>query len=295
MLKNVEMLYKDNFLKINGVNSILHYENIVHENPQISIIIPTFQRNELLKESVLSAVNQAEYDDYEVIVVDNDPDSNSAKIIEYLSQFKDKTIRYYINDSNIGMFGNWNRGLMLAMGSWVVILNDDDLLYSGFLSNYSKFIHDDIGVIKGLVSYDNQELIYNPFWYNKSLKIYNIMIRPYLGVSNCLLYNKNSLIKLGGFDDSNKYIADLVMLFRVVDLYGGYQLNESYSYYREEGQNTCKSPEWINIGSNAVVEMNKDIVSRINNRCIKFLLAYALGLKSCSLCGKLSRRLLNVL
>ena len=48
---------------------------------------------------------------------------------------KIKNIRLIRNQKNIGMFGNWNKCIKEAKGTYVTILNDDDLLNYNFVEN----------------------------------------------------------------------------------------------------------------------------------------------------------------
>ncbi len=133
--------YVDNFAKYQHVESVRLYGQHKAVPPKVSITIPTYRRPELLKEAVESAINQDGYEDYEIIIVDNDITGEfAAQIIEMLKSFASDKVVYYRNQENIGMFGNWNRCIELATGEWMTILNDDDVLFKHYLismtSNY---------------------------------------------------------------------------------------------------------------------------------------------------------------
>jgi cellulose synthase/poly-beta-1,6-N-acetylglucosamine synthase-like glycosyltransferase len=70
--------YEDNFSKIKFIKSKLVYGDLnFNKTPLITIAIPTYKRPDLLEEAINSALNQIDFIDYEVIVVDNDPDSDT--------------------------------------------------------------------------------------------------------------------------------------------------------------------------------------------------------------------------
>ena len=135
--------YKDNFEKDVKVSSKLIYSNQSDDFvPLISIIIPTYKRTELLKEAIISAINQQECNvSYEILIVDNDNNQNEA-IINYISSIE-TPLRYFQNDENLGMGGNWNRGIMLAKGKYIAFLHDDDLLMDNYLSYIKKYLNID--------------------------------------------------------------------------------------------------------------------------------------------------------
>jgi glycosyltransferase involved in cell wall biosynthesis len=117
------------------VPSRLVFEGADHRAPLLTIAIPTFRRGALLVEAVRSAVEQDWTEPFEVIVVDNDPESTGvAPLLEALPQLADVNFRYFVNVENTGMFGNWNRSIELARAEWYTILHDDDLLQPEFAS-----------------------------------------------------------------------------------------------------------------------------------------------------------------
>ncbi|MEG0239415.1 MAG: glycosyltransferase family A protein [Anaerorhabdus sp.] len=99
----------------------------------VTIVIPTYDRNNLLRESIKSALQQ-NYEDFSVIVVSNNPNStNNMK--EIFTEFKDARLSIYVNEKNIGLAGNWNRCYQLSQSEWVLQLHDDDYLEKDFLKN----------------------------------------------------------------------------------------------------------------------------------------------------------------
>lgn len=110
-------------------------------SPRVTIAIPTFRRPDVLLEAVASALAQQTDVPFEILIVDNDPDSDaSAAIAASLPASATRRLRYYVNARNIGMFGNWNRCIELARGEWVTLLNDDDLLRPTYLARMTALL-----------------------------------------------------------------------------------------------------------------------------------------------------------
>ncbi len=105
--------------------------------PEISIAIPTYKRPSLLFDTIKSVLNQKKYDDFEIVVIDNDSDQE-FDIESVIRKFNDDRVLYYRNEENIGGFSNWNRCFELAKGEWISILNDDDYLSEDFILNWKK-------------------------------------------------------------------------------------------------------------------------------------------------------------
>lgn len=91
------------------------------KKPTVSIIIPTYNRERWVVESVESIFAQS-YSDYELIVVDDGSTDNTYKV---LSPFKSK-IRY-IFQPNSGPALARNTGIYLSRGEWITFLDSDDL------------------------------------------------------------------------------------------------------------------------------------------------------------------------
>ncbi|AJP74784.1 glycosyltransferase family A protein [Sphingomonas hengshuiensis] len=124
-------------------------DNYQDRDYAVTIAIPTFNRPEFLRESLESAAKQTGFEDFEILVVDNcsEPE-NVESVLGYLSYYDGPPLRYYVNETNIGMFGNWNRCLALARGEWTTILSDDDLLFPEFLTKMQAYIdHKPVGSI----------------------------------------------------------------------------------------------------------------------------------------------------
>jgi hypothetical protein len=118
-----------------AVRSRLVAERPEDGEPVATIAIPTFKRPDFLAEAVESALAQRFDRPLEILIVDNDPNSEgAAALLERLPELDRAHFRYFVNIDNIGMFGNWNRCIELARAPWVTILNDDDLLDPDYLA-----------------------------------------------------------------------------------------------------------------------------------------------------------------
>lgn len=89
----------------------------------ISIVIPLYNKQDAICESVESALSQT-IADIEVIVVDDGSTDNSLDI---LSNFSDKRLRI-IHKNNGGVSSARNHGINNAKGEWILFLDADDIL-----------------------------------------------------------------------------------------------------------------------------------------------------------------------
>lgn len=90
------------------------------QSPFISVIIPTFNRLELLKETVESVRNQT-FRDFEIIVVN---DGSSDGTSEWLRAQRDINS---LEQANCGIAASRNKGASRARGAWLAFLDHDDI------------------------------------------------------------------------------------------------------------------------------------------------------------------------
>ncbi len=88
----------------------------------ISVIIPTYNREELLKRAIQSVQDQS-YENWEIIVVDNYSEDDTHSFIESLSNEKIKYIKY----KNNGIIASSrNMGAEVSKGNFLAFLDSDD-------------------------------------------------------------------------------------------------------------------------------------------------------------------------
>lgn len=93
--------------------------------PHVSIIMPAYNAEKTVKESVLSALNQT-YTDFELIIIDDGSKDRTPDILAKLSE-TDSRIRVLRNSPNQGVSKSRNRGISEATGEWIAFLDSDDL------------------------------------------------------------------------------------------------------------------------------------------------------------------------
>lgn len=104
-------------------------KNYFQQQPLVSVIIPTYNRPEYLKQALTSAIKQT-YQNLEIIVSDN---CSTDKTQEIVQSFRDTRIRYWRQPENKGMFANQMHAFKMARGKYVASLHDDDMWNEDFL------------------------------------------------------------------------------------------------------------------------------------------------------------------
>lgn len=102
--------------------------------PKLSIVIPTYNRGDLIGET-LKSVQLQEFEDLEIIVVDDGSTDQTEELCLRFAQ-EDPRIHYIPNDrKNRGPSYCRNMGARRALGDYLIFLDSDDLLLPGALGN----------------------------------------------------------------------------------------------------------------------------------------------------------------
>ncbi|MFH1755747.1 MAG: glycosyltransferase family A protein [Candidatus Latescibacterota bacterium] len=92
---------------------------------RVSVIIPTFNRADMIGRTIDSVIRQS-YDDIEIIVVDDGSTDDTAEVIDAISRRSPKQILYYKKE-NGGCASARNKGVVIASGELITFLDSDDL------------------------------------------------------------------------------------------------------------------------------------------------------------------------
>lgn len=104
---------------------------------KVSVIVPVYNTEKYLKNCIDSLLKQ-NFDDYEIIVINDLSPGNAEEII---NSYNDKKIVYIKNKTNKGIGYNRNLGIKKAKGEYVCFIDSDDYVREDFISkmyNYSK-------------------------------------------------------------------------------------------------------------------------------------------------------------
>lgn len=227
----------NNINKISDIKSFLLFEHSISNNPIVSICIPTFKRLSELKRAVYSVLNQdANRELFELIIVDNDCDTDGFEIISFLNNnCSQYNVQYFKNEKNVGQLGNWNKCFELSKTNWICMLHDDDEMYKNCVSTMIRVLTKNktknIAYIKANYDKANDGIIdrkspikrfFEKFLHYKIMEITHndILIAGnagLIGAPTCgTLLNKTAFMQIGGYCDkwgkaSDAYVPFLLM------------------------------------------------------------------------------------
>lgn len=244
---NVDLMQNEEFdTQVSLGNSRLVFRHDGQHPVTISIVIPTYNRDALLAQAFLSALNQIDFKAYEIIIIDNNPESGAALLELIETTAETPTIKYYINSNNLGMFGNWNRGIELAEGKWVTLLHDDDWLYPEYLKTINLFTTDDNDVLACVSAIGEDDYPGGTVRAPGSDRILanqvsiNRLILGNLSPAPGILIRKSLLIEVGGFNAKYYPCSDYFTYVRCALKGRSLIIRNSLAYYRTSDSQTFK-------------------------------------------------------
>jgi glycosyltransferase involved in cell wall biosynthesis len=194
----------------------------VKKNPTVSVIIPTYNRANLIEKAIESVLNQA-YQDFEIIVVDDGSTDNTGEIIR---GFKDKRVKYIKKyKKNKGSSVARNIGIKVARGKYIAFLDSDDEWLPEKLDKQIEVLQSEspeVGVVYSNLLYidengKNMSKFRNP---KKEGYIYeDLLCKNYVGTDSTLLIRKECFHRVGLFDDLLNTQQDWDMWIRIAKYY----------------------------------------------------------------------------
>ena len=106
--------------------------------PKVSVFIPVYNRERYLCAAVNSILAQT-FTDFELLLVDDGSTDGSLALLERYAA-RDSRVRVEINGANLGIPRTRNRGLELARGEYIALLDSDDYAYPGRLQAQVRFL-----------------------------------------------------------------------------------------------------------------------------------------------------------
>lgn len=151
-----------NINKLQGGQRFSNTRKIINSlEPLVSIITVVFNGEKYLEQTILSVLNQT-YSNIEYIVIDG---GSSDSTLDIINKYTDK-IDYWISESDKGIYDAMNKGISLATGQLIGIINSDDWYELDAVEEIVKAYRDNSTVIYGLMRHIVEEKpieVYAPY------------------------------------------------------------------------------------------------------------------------------------
>ena len=178
----------------------------MEKNFKISVITVTKNSEKFLEENLKSLENQI-YKNFEHIIIDG---KSNDRTLEIINQYKDK-IYYWKSEKDLGLYDAMNKGISVATGEIIGILNSDDIYYPEALSIVNNYFRSNANIDFLFGSVHKHKLMHG--FYPKKIKW---TFGFYTTHSVGFFIKRSSQIKLGLYDIQYKYSADYDLFYRMI-------------------------------------------------------------------------------
>lgn len=239
--------------------------------PLVSIVIPAYNHELYVEQSLLSAINQT-YPNIEIIVIDDGSTDNTARLIEKtLNENQSNRNVIFIQQINQGLSKTLNKAVSIAQGEYIQFLASDDAYLPDKTYRSIRPLLNTTDKVAGvycdgyLMNDKGQKLMRFSDKYVKPISnnTYREMLVgnwiPALGV----LYRKNAILAAGGFNEEVK-VEDYDLFLRLFRKFDIISIPDKLFMYRWHDSNFSKNIDSMNKQLSLIRLKNPDLQSFYN-------------------------------
>jgi hypothetical protein len=193
------------------------------ERPLVSVCVTSYNYGCYLRDAVESALSQT-YPHIEVVISDNGSTDNTRDVIGAYRD--DPRVRFFVNETNVGLCANHNRAIERARGDYLVILSADDVLFPQHVERLLARIRDPFDPVEiaggeGVIFNEDLRSIGTlmafgalPFAYSRR-DDFGPLLRTYYHMMPAKLFARSVFDRVGSFDERVVRGIDMEFLARV--------------------------------------------------------------------------------
>ena len=187
--------------------------------PKVSVVMSVYNGSRYLRESIESILSQS-FTDFEFIIIDDGSTDNTWEILTQYSD-RDRRIRLFQNEKNLGLTKSLNKGLRLARGEYIARQDADDVSLTqrfekqvALLNNHPESVlaSCNVEVInpEGKTVAKHEQACDSKFvaWY---LLFYN-----HIAGHSQVMFRREPVIDLGGYCEARRYSQDYELWSRLI-------------------------------------------------------------------------------
>ena len=238
--------YERNKLNVLYKNSLFYHEEFYKQskyaskNPLITVLMPTFNSENYIAETLWSIFEQT-CSDFEVLIIDEA--GSSPETAEVISLFEDDRIRLVRNETRLGLAGSLNEGIRIARGKYIARIDADDLAREDRFELQADFLekHRDYGLCG---SRQHHFGVDNDFIHEVAVEHEDIKAALIYGCEVChstIMIRKDLFLDNNLFYDNTKRAEDYELWTRAVHKFKFHNLKEVLGEYRIGSDNITKN------------------------------------------------------
>lgn len=243
------------------------------ENELVSVIIPNYNRAEILKDTVLSVLNQT-YKNIEIIVVDDKSTDDSREVIADMSN-EYENFRYFLSNKNKGANYCRNKGVELSNGKYIAFLDSDDQFLPNKIDKqikvFKRNVNNNVGIVySNMLIGEKKVLTYNG---DTLIKLKDIIFRNKLGGFSTVLIKREVFFEAGKLDENLLSCQDWDFYLKILSKYNGYMISQPLVKYFLQADSISRNVDKVLQGHHLI--FNKiTIINKQKGLVSNNLLAY---------------------
>lgn len=190
----------------------------------VSVVIPLYNAETTIYETVVSVVNQS-YENIEIIIVNDGSEDKSAEIVfSLIKEFEDKKI-VFLEQNNLGVSVARNKGIIASRGEFIAFLDSDDQWLKEKIEKQIN-VFDNYGIELGLVSCNRNDEVFSYLDEVSFLSIKKLLLKN-LTITPTVIIRKKTILEAGFFDEEMTHAEDLNFFIKCLSKAKGVILNKS--------------------------------------------------------------------
>jgi glycosyltransferase involved in cell wall biosynthesis len=202
--------------------------------PLVTVIMPAFNAEKYIKESIQSIISQT-YKNFELIICNDASSDKTQSIIDYFCKL-DSRIKPLKNEENLGISKTINKCINFSLGSYIARMDADDIMKNDRLELQVDYlnINKEVYMVGGSIELiDPAGNIIKSRKYPIKIKEIKNKIFFYNPFCNpALMFRKEVFDKVGFYNSSLDGAEDLDLIARVLSKFNASNLDEVILQYR---------------------------------------------------------------
>jgi glycosyltransferase involved in cell wall biosynthesis len=230
--------------------------------PLVRICIPTYNGAKYLRQCLDSCLSQT-YASTELVICDDGSSDDTLKIIEDYVKTNSR-VRFFKNEKNLGLVGNWNRCIELAKGEWIKFVFQDDYITNDCIQEFVSNIEPHTVLMvseRNFILPENSSIETRHYYENGVRTLRNTtgikgkryspeliariavenMCMNFIGEPSLSFFRKNVTNELGAYNKHLKQICDLEFVLRVASVHGLLYIPKKICAFRIHADSTTST------------------------------------------------------
>lgn len=213
--------------------------------PFFSVILPTYNREDVIQNAIESVLNQ-KFENWELIIVDDGSTDNTVKIVK---QYDDARIKYYWKKNEERSIAR-NFGIERAIGAYICFLDSDDEYLDNHFETLFNFIHNSIEKnaifhTKAMHIKNGNKTIDKYYDSNEGVPITEYLLNANLIMNSICIYS--SILEIDKFPEKFNIWEDMHLWMRIVPKHPFFQIETVTTIWKQNVERSIMKNKSDNI------------------------------------------------